>query len=45
MQIRDYKDMPERMLYYWSRLYTKKIEKGKMYEELTPTISILITRI
>lgn len=45
MQIRDYKDMPERMLYYWSRLYSKKIGKGKMYEELTPTISILITRI
>ena len=35
-------DMPERVLYYWSRLFSASISSGQNYSELTPTIMITI---
>lgn len=32
----------ERLLYYWSRVYSKQIKKGKDYDQLERTIAILI---
>ena len=37
-----YEYMPERMVYYWSKLYSGKLKRGTNYEKLTPTTSILI---
>lgn len=31
-------DMPERMLYYWARLFSLSLSKGQEYNELPPTI-------
>lgn len=42
IQVSEYKYMMKRLLYYWSSLYSKKIPRGTSYDELTPTISILI---
>ena len=36
-------NIKERILYYWSRLYTKGIQQGKDYQELEKAIVILIT--
>lgn len=44
MQRADYKDITERILYYWSRLYGRKLNKSEEYKKLKPTISILITK-
>lgn len=43
MQIKDNKDMSQRMLYYWSKLYGRKLERSEEYSTLRPTVSILIT--
>ena len=43
MQVAEVNDMPERILYYWSRLYTRGLKKGNQYDRLQRTIVILIT--
>ena len=43
MQRAEYPDVCQRLLYYWSRLYGRKLKKGDHYSQLTPTIGILIT--
>jgi predicted transposase/invertase (TIGR01784 family) len=35
-------DMPERVLYYWARLFSVSLSKGQEYSELPPTIMITI---
>ena len=42
LQVAPYAYMPERMLEYWAMNYGNKLERGKGYEELRPTISVLI---
>ena len=42
LQIKPYNFMPERMLEYWSVMYSNKINSGEKYEVLKPSISILI---
>lgn len=42
MQILDKNDTIERILYYWSRLYSRQIKKGENYKILEKTIVILI---
>ena len=41
MQIIDNHDIEKRILFYWSKLYTKQIERGVKYEGLNRTISIV----
>ena len=43
LQVQPFKYMENRMLDYWANMYTSKIEIGQGYEELKPSISILIT--
>ena len=43
LQLIDKNNTIERMLYYWSRLYSRKIRKGGEYQELPKTIVILIS--
>lgn len=43
MQVVEQDKITERILYYWSRLYTKSIKKSKDYSDLEKTIVILIT--
>lgn len=43
LQIVDKKNIIERVLFYWSRLYSKQIKAGEDYEVLQKTIVILIT--
>ena len=43
MQMISNEKLPERILYYWSRLFSKGIKKGETYEKLEKTIAILIT--
>lgn len=42
MQLSNQKDMFKRTLFYWSRLYTSQLQKGKGYHTLLPTITINI---
>ncbi|MED1438437.1 Rpn family recombination-promoting nuclease/putative transposase [Aeribacillus composti] len=35
-------DMPERVLYYWARLFSSSLSKGQEYSELSPTIMLTI---
>ena len=42
MQLIDKKNIIERMLYYWSKMYTKQIKAGDDYNKLEKTIVILI---
>lgn len=42
MQLSNQDDMMKRTLYYWSRLFTKQLQKGKGYRTLLPTITINI---
>ena len=42
MQILDKSDTIERILYYWSRLYSRQIKMGESYKSLEKTIVILI---
>ena len=43
MQVAKKDDLPERLLYYWSRRYAKTIKESEDYQALKRTISILIT--
>ena len=43
MQLIDQSNIIERILYYWSRLYTRQIKTGEDYSLLEKTIVILIT--
>ena len=43
LQIVDRKNIIERILYYWSRLYSRQIKVGEDYKVLEKTIIILIT--
>ena len=43
MQVAKREDMVERVLYYWSRLYTRVIQEGEEYVTLERTIEVLIT--
>ena len=43
LQVEPYKYMESRMLEYWAMMYGRKIHRGKEYDELKPSISILIT--
>jgi predicted transposase/invertase (TIGR01784 family) len=42
VQIRDQQDMPDRTLYYWSRMFSSSLNKGEAYIQLPPTIFITI---
>lgn len=42
MQLIDKNNIIERMLYYWSKIYTKQIKVGEDYNKLEKTIVILI---
>ena len=43
MQVVDKNDIERRLLFYWSRLFSKSIKAGKDYLKLEKTIAILIT--
>lgn len=43
LQIVDKKNIIERILYYWSRLYSRQIKSGEYYKILQKAIVILIT--
>ena len=43
MQVVDKNDIERRLLFYWSRLFSKSIKVGKDYSKLEKTIAILIT--
>ena len=40
VQLNNEGNMPERMLYYWSRLFSSQLKAGKDYGELQKTISV-----
>jgi len=43
MQMTDNKDIVKRILYYWSRTYSKQLKTGEEYKDLKKTIGIVIT--
>ena len=43
MQMSDDKDIIKRILYYWSKTYSKQLKRGEYYKDLKKTIGILIT--
>ena len=43
MQMLDKKDTVKRILYYWSKTYSKQLKKGECYKDLKKTIGIIIT--
>ena len=43
MQVVDRKDIEKRLLFYWSKMYTKSIKSSEKYENLERSIIILIT--
>ena len=42
IQLNDRQNMPERVLFYWARLFSSSLGSGQEYDELTPTIMITI---
>ena len=42
MQLVDTGEMKERILYYWSKIFTRQLKKGQEYKEIEKTIVILI---
>ena len=42
IQLSDKSDTAERFLYYWSRLYSGQLVKGKLYKNLNKVIGIII---
>ena len=40
VQLNDEGNMPERMLYYWSRLFGNQLKSGNPYDKLQKTISV-----
>ena len=43
MQMSDHDDIIKRILYYWSRTYSKQLKIGEHYKDLKKTIGIVIT--
>lgn len=43
MQMSDEKDTVKRILYYWSKTYSKQLKRGEYYKDLKKTIGIIIT--
>jgi len=43
MQMTDDKDTIKRILYYWSKTYSKQLKRGEYYKDLKKTIGIIIT--
>ncbi len=43
MQVEEYEQMGKREIAYWSKVHSRKVRRGREYEEVTPTIAILIT--
>ena len=43
MQVVDHSNIEKRILFYWSKIYSKSINAGKDYSELEKTIVILIS--
>ena len=43
MQMSDDKDTIKRILYYWSKTYSKQLKRGEYYKDLKKTIGIIIT--
>ena len=43
MQMTDEKNTIKRLLYYWSKTYSKQLKMGSDYKELNKTIGIIIT--
>ena len=43
MQMSDDKDTVKRILYYWSKTYSKQLKRGEYYKDLKKTIGIIIT--
>ena len=42
MQVSNDKDIIKRILYYWSKQYSKELQKGRYYMDLKRTINVLI---
>ena len=42
MQIRGHANLEERVLFYWSSLYSQQLKYGENYTKLKPTISVLL---
>ncbi|WP_018660704.1 Rpn family recombination-promoting nuclease/putative transposase [Heyndrickxia acidiproducens] len=42
IQMVDQHDMPEQVLYYWSKLFSSSLQTGQYYSELVPAIMISI---
>ncbi len=42
IQVENQHDMPERVLYYWAKLFSSPLKAGQIYRELVPTIMISI---
>ena len=42
IQLVNQHDMPERVLYYWAKLFSSSLEAGQNYTQLVPTIMISI---
>lgn len=43
MQMSDEKNTIKRILYYWSKTYSKQLKRGEFYKDLKKTIGIIIT--
>ncbi|MBD2844873.1 Rpn family recombination-promoting nuclease/putative transposase [Paenibacillus sp. IB182496] len=43
LQLLNQPHLISRLVYYWSRVYTKQLKKGQSYDKLNPTITILIS--
>lgn len=43
IQVKNHLDLPERILYYWSKIYSTSIGSGDEYDRLVPTIMVTIT--
>ena len=42
IQIKDEKNMIQRSLYYWSRMYDEQLKKGDIYDKLSRTICMVL---
>ena len=43
MQCTDKKNFTERILFYWSKLFSGQLKSGNLYEKLCPTYSLIFT--
>ena len=44
MQVCAHKNLEERMLFYWSRMFSSQLKEGKNYKDLNPTILIILLK-